>query len=57
MDNGPVFIQAAEYLSEQYHINHIIISPYNSRAYSPVKQYHCNIRESLVKAAKGQESK
>ena len=29
-DNGPAFVQAAEYLSKQYHIKHIHISPYNS---------------------------
>ncbi|KAJ3564557.1 hypothetical protein NP233_g8218 [Leucocoprinus birnbaumii] len=56
-DNGPAFIQAVEYLSRQYHINHIRISPYNSRANGPVERRHRDVRESLVKAAEGQESK
>jgi len=54
-NNGPVFIQAVEYLSKQYCINHIQISPYNSRANGPVKRRHFNVRESLVKAAAGVE--
>jgi len=29
-DNGPAFVQAVEYLSKQYCINHIWILPYNS---------------------------
>jgi len=37
MDNGPAFVQAAEYLSKQYHIKHICISPYNSQANGPVE--------------------
>jgi hypothetical protein len=36
-DNGPAFIQAAEYLSAKYKINHIRISPYNSQANSIVE--------------------
>ena len=44
-----------EYLSKQYRINHIWISPYNSRANSPVERRHFDVRESLVKAAEGVE--
>jgi len=36
-DNGLVFVQAVEYLLKQYHINHIRILPYNSRANGPVE--------------------
>ena len=42
-----------EYLSKQYHINHIRISPYNSRANGLVERRHFDVRESLVKAAEG----
>ena len=54
-DNGPVFVQAVEYLSKQYHINHIRISPYNSRANGLVERRHFDVRESLVKAVEGIE--
>lgn len=36
-DNGPPFVQAAEFLSTRYKINHIRISPYNSQANGPVE--------------------
>ena len=54
-DNGSAFVQAVEYLSKQYRINHIWISPYNSRANGPVERRHFDVRESLVKAAEGIE--
>ncbi|KAJ3555802.1 hypothetical protein NP233_g12120 [Leucocoprinus birnbaumii] len=56
-DNGPAFIQAASFLSERYKINHIRISPYNSRANGPVERRHFDVREALVKAAGGDESR
>ncbi|PFH49268.1 hypothetical protein AMATHDRAFT_148007, partial [Amanita thiersii Skay4041] len=31
-DNGSTFIKAVAYLSKKYHVNHIRISGYNSRA-------------------------
>jgi len=55
-DNGPAFVQAVEYLSKQYHINHIHISPYNSYANSPVEQHHFDVREFLIKAGNEKES-
>jgi hypothetical protein len=54
-DNGPAFVQAAEYLSAKYKINHIRISPYNSQANSIVERRHLDVREALVKASEGQE--
>jgi len=42
-DNGPAFVQAVEYLSKQYHINHIRISPYNSCANGPVERCHFDV--------------
>jgi len=55
-DNGPAFVQAVEYLLKQYHINHIHISPYNSRANGSVKRCHFDVQESLIKAGNGKES-
>ncbi|KAF5355069.1 hypothetical protein D9756_005757 [Leucocoprinus leucothites] len=56
-DNGPAFVQATEFLSQRYKINHIRISPYNSRANGPVERRHLDVRESLVKAAGGEENR
>ena len=39
-DSGPAFVQAVEYLSKQYYINHICISSYNSRV-NGVTLYKC----------------
>ena len=55
-DNGPAFVQAVEYLSKQYHINHICILPYNSHANGPIERRHFNVQESLIKAGNGKES-
>ena len=49
-DNGPAMVAALEWLSEKYHINHIRISAYNSKANSVVERSHRTIRDSLVKA-------
>ncbi len=57
MDNGPAFVQALEYLAEQYNICHIRISPYNSRANRPVEHRHYDVREALVKTADSDERK
>ena len=56
-NNVPVFIAAVEYLVKRYHINHIHISAYNSRANGLVECPHFNVRQALVKAADGVESK
>lgn len=48
-DNGLPFINALDYLSEKFHINHIKISPYNSQAQGVVERAHFGLRESLVK--------
>ena len=49
-DNGPSMIKAMEYLAKRWHINHIRISPYNSRAQGIVENKHFSLRESLFKA-------
>ena len=46
-------IAALEWLSEKYHINHIRVSPYNSKANGIVERSHRTIRDSLVKACDG----
>jgi hypothetical protein len=56
-DNAPQYIQAVEYLAQKFHIHHIKISPYNSRAQGPIERRHFDVREALVKAADGDESK
>ena len=56
-DNAPQYIQAAEYLSDKYHIHHIKISPYNSQAQGPIERRHYDVREALIKATDGDISK
>jgi transposase InsO family protein len=52
-DNGPAMLAALEWLSEKYHINHIRISAYNSKANGIVERSHRTIRDSIVKACDG----
>ena len=56
-DNGAPVVAAVEYMAEAYHIHHIRISGYNSRANGIVEGPHFHIRESLVKACGGDASK
>ena len=56
-DNGTAFIKAADYLSKKYHINHIRISGYNSRANGLVERPHFSTRQALFKTADGDEKK
>lgn len=56
-DNAPQYIQAADYLSEKFHIYHIKISPYNSRAQGPIERQYYNVCEALMKAADGDISR
>ena len=56
-DNGGPFIKAIGYLSKRYHINHIRISGYNSRANGLVERSHFDIRQALYKAAGGDQTK
>ena len=37
-NNAPQYIQAADFLSEKFHIHHIKISPYNSRAQGHIER-------------------
>jgi hypothetical protein len=54
-DNGAPFVKAIEYLAKRYHINHIRISGYNSRANGIVERSHFDIRQALFKAADGDQ--
>jgi len=56
-DNGAPFVKAISYLSKRYHINHIRISGYNSRANGLVERSHFDVRQALFKAANGDQSK
>lgn len=56
-DNSTVFISAVERLSKKYKINHIRISGYNSCANGIVERPHFDVRQSLFKAADGDEAK
>ncbi len=56
-DNGKPFVAALEYLARRYHITHIRISGYNSRANGQVERSHYDVRQALYKAADGDASK
>lgn len=56
-DNGPAFLKALEYLAKRYHIHHIRISGYNSRANGLVERGHFDVRQSLFKAADGDQKR
>ena len=56
-DNSPTFLKALAYLEKQYHIRHIRISGYNSRANGLVEHSHFEVREAIFKACNGDQSK
>jgi len=56
-DNGSAFLKALKFLEKHYHIKHIRISGYNSRANGLVERSHFEVREALFKACDGNESK
>ena len=56
-NNGPAFLKALKYLEKHYHIKHIQISGYNSRANGLVKRSHFEVREAIFKACDGDQSK
>ncbi|KAI0045512.1 hypothetical protein FA95DRAFT_1461532, partial [Auriscalpium vulgare] len=55
-DNGKPFVKALEFLESMYHIRHIRISGYNSRANGIVERSHYDVRQALFKAADGDQS-
>ena len=56
-DNGTPWVKALEYLSTKYHISHIRISGYNSRANGVVESPHHPMRDILFKATEGDGAK
>jgi hypothetical protein len=56
-DNGPAFLKALAYLEKHYHIKHIQISGYNSRANGLVERSHFDVREAIFKACDGDKTK
>src|SRR5712664_2465566 len=56
-DNGSAFVKAMDYLAKKYHIKHIRISGYNSRANGIVERSHFDVRQALFKACDGEEGK
>ena len=56
-DNGAPFVKAMEYLAKKYHIKHIRISGYNSRANGLVERSHFDVRQALFKACDGDQAK
>jgi hypothetical protein len=56
-DNGTPLIAALDYIGARYHIHHIRISGYNSRANGLVESKHFDVREAIMKTCDGNESK
>jgi hypothetical protein len=56
-DNGPAFVEALNWLAEQYGIHHICILPYNSQVNGIVKRCHLDVREAIMKVCDGEERK
>ena len=56
-DNGPAFLKALAYLEKHYHIKHIQISGYNSRANGLIEQSHFNVWQAIFKACDGDKSR
>jgi hypothetical protein len=56
-DNGPAFIEALNWLAEQYGIHHICISPYNSQVNGIVERRHLDVREAIMKVCNREEWK
>lgn len=52
-DNGKSYIKALKVLEKKYHIKHIRISGYNSRANGIIEKKHYDVREALWKATDG----
>jgi hypothetical protein len=56
-DNGPAFVEAPNWLAEQYVIHHIYISPYNSQANGIIEHFHLDVREAIIKVCDREERK
>jgi hypothetical protein len=56
-DNSLAFVEALNWLVEQYRIHHIHISPYNSQVNRTVKSHHLDVREATMKVRNGEKRK
>ena len=56
-DNRPAFVKALAYLEKRYHVRHIRILGYNSRANGIAKRAHFDVRQALFKACDGDQSR
>jgi hypothetical protein len=56
-DNGKAFVKAIKYMAKRYHLHHIHISGYDSRANGQVERAHYDVRQALFKAADRDHSK
>ena len=56
-DNGGPFVKAMDYLAKKFHIKHVRISGYNSRANGLVERAHFDVRQALFKSCDGDQSK
>jgi hypothetical protein len=56
-DNGLAFVEALNWLAEQYGIHHIRISPYNSQVNGIVEHCQLDVREAIMKVCDGEERK
>lgn len=56
-DNGKPFMAALTYLEKKYHIKHIRISGYNSRANGIVERSHFDVWQALYKAADSKQNR
>jgi hypothetical protein len=56
-NNGAAFVNACSYLAKHFHLKHIRISGYNSKANGIVEWSHFDVRQALFKACDGDQSK
>jgi len=55
-DNGSAFVKALAYLERKFHVKHIHISGYNSRANGIVECSHFDLQQALFKAVDGDQT-
>jgi hypothetical protein len=56
-DNGPAFVEALNWLAEQYSIHHIRISPYDSQVNGIVESHNLDVREAIINIYDREEQK
>jgi len=56
MDNSTAYVATLDWLADRYGIRHIRISAYNSQANGIVERQHRTIRDTILKACKGNYS-